>query len=123
MTEPENLFDVLAQITEDETPSAGWNRLQRRQEKFNQIITKHPEILVDMAEVTRRILNATGLKHISFQMVYETCRYNRAVETGDTPWKLDNSLAAYFSRKLMELCPDLDGVFETRVSHADEECA
>src|ERR1035438_1757341 len=58
-----------------------------------------------------------GHERIGIGMLFEVLRWQHAMRTTRSEYKLDNSLRSRYARLLMENEPKLAGVFETRVLH------
>lgn len=88
--------------------------------RFWEFHTAHPEVADALARLARQLARR-GHRRISVAMCWETLRYRTMLGAvpGEEPWRLNNSYRAYYSRWLMELCPDLVGVFEIRESQAE----
>jgi hypothetical protein len=75
-------------------------------------------ILVDLA----RAWKANTNKPIGIKALFERARWELAFRTSTSPdLKLNNSLAPYYSRLIMEQEEDLAGLFRTRKSGADRD--
>ncbi len=61
-----------------------------------------------------------GHKRLGMAQLFEVLRWNQSLETMGDPWKLNNTYRAWYSRRIMELEPDLAGVFATRGSSVDD---
>lgn len=64
-------------------------------------------------------LQARGRKHYGIGGLFEVLRWQRAMETTDHDFKLNNDHRAFYARLLMAKEPLLKGFFATRVSWAD----
>jgi len=63
-------------------------------------------------------MRAAGYTRWSINAAFEVVRYNAALRTTGTPYKLNNSHRAYYARWIMRDVPELRGFFETREGRA-----
>lgn len=84
--------------------------IEQRFEEFHRLNVHVAEIIRQLAlQMWRR-----GAKHGSMKMIFEICRWQYALQTQGSDWKLDNSLTAPYARYIMDTTPALQGFFETR---------
>jgi len=62
----------------------------------------------------------TGRHKLGTKALFERVRWEVRISTGDPDYKLNNNYTSCYARLLMLMEPKLDGVFELRVSQADE---
>ena len=82
-------------------------------EAFEAFHAAHPAVYDELARVARSV-KAKGFKRYGIKACFEVVRYHRMIEGLDGVPKLNNSLTAYYARRLMDSEPDLAGFFETR---------
>lgn len=83
--------------------------------RFDAFIRANPHVL---AEFVRRALDykRAGYRTLRSKRIVEEMRddYKASIDTGGSPWKMDNSLTSRLGRAAMAKCPELAGCFETR---------
>ena len=81
---------------------------------FENFHAAHPEVYNKLVAMTRRA-KAAGRDRIGMKMLFEVLRWEHTVgPRGDDEFKLNNVLTSRYARKIMDLEPDLEGMFETR---------
>jgi hypothetical protein len=114
------MFDPVGQPT----PAAAAHptvRNQRRQgtarpaiqERFLQFHADHPEVLEQIVRLAEQARGA-GRTKTSMKAIFEVIRWNRHVERGAEPFKLNNCFTSRYARLVSEARPDLAGMFEVR---------
>ena len=73
----------------------------------------NPNILREIVQVCLRLRQA-GRSHWSINAAFEVVRYNAAITTTGTTYKLNNNHRAYYARWIMRDVSDLAGFFCTR---------
>lgn len=61
----------------------------------------------------------SGRKRLGMQMIIERARWESAIVTTGSPFKLDNDFAAFYSRMFADHFPQYAGIFSFRKSAAD----
>jgi len=102
--QPELLGSERVAIEQDEVPV---------EERFARFCRRNPWFLKRVAEITYA-KEARGATRVSMKGIFDMVRENDDVSPVG-PWKLNNDWTALASRRVMELYPDLDGIYETRV--------
>lgn len=87
------------------------------EERFQRFHRENPQVYQTLVELARN-LKRCGWTRCSMKMLFEQCRAAYALETNGTPYKLNNSMTALYSRLIQQLEPDLWGFFETRERRA-----
>lgn len=59
-------------------------------------------------------LKRAGVNHFGIAAIFETLRYDAAMQTGRDNYKLNNNYRAFYSRLIMENIKELDGFFSIR---------
>lgn len=90
--------------------------LQEHAEAFDRMNPHIYIALVRLALETKR----NGWRRWSINAAFEVLRHKQGMATHGDDFKLNNSYRAYYSRKIMESVPELQGFFETRCL-AEEE--
>lgn len=92
--------------------------LRERFESFHALNPRVYEALEGMAAM----MVARGRKRISVKMCVEVLRWNYYLQTTDptSPYKVNNSFAAFYARLMLRRHPGWDGLFELRSSEGDE---
>lgn len=83
---------------------------------FEVFHVKHPDVYDELVAMARRAV-AAGHRRLGMKQLWEVLRWNRMLASlpdDDEPWRLNNSYTAFYARLIMDTCPDLAGVFETR---------
>lgn len=83
------------------------------EERFQVFHEKNPQVYQELVKLARR-LKARGHRQIGIQMLFEIVRYQSMLRTSGDPFKLNNDYASRYSRLIMDIEPDLDGLFITR---------
>lgn len=85
------------------------------QSDFEDFHRLNPWVLERMIGMTRDLARR-GRRKVGIGMLFEVLRWQYAMSTTDThsEFKLNNNYRSRYARLIMELCPDLDGIYETR---------
>lgn len=105
------LFSELIEITPDPDET-----IEERFERFN---AENSHVFWAIVELARGA-KQRGMKRWSINGIFEVLRWIRAASTQGDPWVLNNDYRALYARKVMRLCPDLDGFFEVRQRQGEE---
>lgn len=89
-------------------------------EKFEQFHEDNPAVYATLCGLAREWLARTGKPRIGIGQLTERCRWEIAMRTNDPEFKINNNYRAYYARLMMANEPDLAGIFELRMSAADE---
>lgn len=83
---------------------------------------EHPEVYANLVEFARALL-FSGYKRYGIGGLFEALRYEKAVRMGPSAQDLsfNNNYRAYFSRKIMDREPDLEGFFLVRELRSERE--
>lgn len=80
----------------------------------------HPEVFYTLVALAREE-KAAGVSRGSIAALFEIVRRNKRIQTaGLEDYALNNSWRAYYARKIMAICGDLDGFFETRERRSED---
>lgn len=94
----------------DVTYDAG-SSLKQRFMKFHEANPHVYQAIVKKALALQR----NGISRFGIAAIFETLRYDAALQTGGDSFKLNNSYRAFYSRLIMKNFWELDGFFETRI--------
>lgn len=95
------------------------NSLPARFERFDEA---NPHVYRALVSLARRIKGKRPTSTIGIGMLYEVLRWRVYMETeSDEPYRLSNDFRAFYARKIMREEHDLDGIFQTKKSVADNE--
>lgn len=89
-------------------------------ERFAEFHLKSPDVYHTLVALARQWVERTGRRRLGIATLYERARWEIAVTTSDPDFKLNNSYRAYYARLIMAREPDLQELFATRKSQADE---
>jgi hypothetical protein len=87
--------------------------------RFRKFHEGHPEVYAALVRFTREAIARTGRRRVGIAAVYERARWELSLRTSGSP-ALNNSYKAFYARLIMAQEEDLQGVFETRASVADD---
>lgn len=80
----------------------------------------HPEVFYTLVALAREE-KAAGVERGSIAGLFEVVRREQRIRTrGEQDYALNNSWRAYYARKIMATCRDLDGFFETRERRSED---
>ena len=80
-------------------------------EEFHKHNPKVWDTLADLALTMRR----SGRKQYAIKILFNVMRWHHDLNTvDDTPFKLNDGYQAWYSRKIMQDIPELDGFFKLR---------
>jgi hypothetical protein len=88
-------------------------------ERFRAFHEANPHVYEALVGLTREYVRRTGRRTVGIAAVYEAARWELSLQTTEEQPRLNNSFRSYYSRLIMALEPDLEGVFPTRSSAAD----
>lgn len=85
------------------------------EQAFNQFHKDHPEVYYALVRLAYEWRNAGGRK-VGIATLYEKLRWEWHVSglLDADGYKLNNNYKALYARKIMQLHPELDGIFEVR---------
>lgn len=83
--------------------------------RFRQFHEMNPWVFDELVRLTRE-LKSRGHRRVGIGMLFEVLRWHhmRATDDPGSEFKLNNSYRSRYARLIMDECPDLRGVFETR---------
>jgi hypothetical protein len=86
------------------------------QANFKKFHEENPHVYEGLLALTRQAYDR-GRSRIGIKMLFEVLRWNRMIQTNETQFKLNNNYHALYARLIMDLNPELEGIFETRERH------
>lgn len=89
-------------------------------ERFEIFHRDNPQVYDTLLRLAREWTRQTGGRKLGISALFERARWDLALATSDPDFKLNNSYRAYYARLLMHENPDLRGLFDLRVSAADD---
>ena len=87
--------------------------------KFEEFHANNPKVYETLVRLAREWMARIGRHKLGIATLYERTRWEIAIATSDSDFKLNNSYRAYYSRLIMRQEPDLAGLFDLRASEAD----
>ena len=87
--------------------------------KFESFHRENPHVYRTLVQLARQWVNAMGSQKLGISMLFETARWNLAIQTNSPDYRLNNDFRAYYSRLIQRQEPDLAHLFEMRASAAD----
>jgi hypothetical protein len=109
-TQP-SLFDAAAWADAVESPHV--EPAPTVLDAFEAFHATNPHVYRALVQLARDLKNR-GHERIGIGMLFEVLRWQAALVTSDSGFKLNNSYRAYYARHIMDTVPELDGIFETR---------
>lgn len=88
--------------------------------RFEQFHQDNPLVYETLCRLAREWLARTGRRKLGIGQLTERCRWEIALRTNDPEYKINNNYRAYYARLMMANESDLDDLFDTRSSAADE---
>jgi hypothetical protein len=89
-------------------------------QRFEEFHRDNPHVYQTLVKLAREWVNQTGRHKLGIKTLYERARWEIALQTGDPDYQLNNNWTAYYSRLIMRREHDLDGLFDLRISEADQ---
>lgn len=86
---------------------------ERILEKFWEFHFQNPQVYADLRRLALGLVHA-GRKHYGIKSLFEVLRWERALYTTGSIFKLNNNYHALYARILMDDEPELAGFFSTR---------
>mgnify|MGYP006189426609 CR=1 FL=1 len=90
-------------------------------ERFEAFHRANPGFYDTLVGLARRYLLRTGSGKVGAQRLIEIARWDHEIQTASADFKVNNDFAAFYSRLIMLLEPDLDGAIPTRRSREADE--
>jgi hypothetical protein len=95
------------------------NSLPARFERFD---AANPHVYRALVSLSRGLRVKRPTSTIGIKMVYEVLRWRCYMETDtEEPYRLSNDFTAFYARKIMREEHDLNGIFQTKKSIADDD--
>lgn len=110
----ESLLDNL--VVDHPDGHVGPNPETLIRDAFHRFHTENPHVYRHLVKLARRA-KLRGANRIGIGMLFEVLRWQNILETGGDDFKLNNNYRSYYARRIMELEPDLFGIFELRKLH------
>ncbi|OBK92620.1 hypothetical protein A5646_03325 [Mycobacterium sp. 1245499.0] len=89
-------------------------------DRFEAFHRDNPQVYTTLLRLAREWVAQTNGRKLGISALFERARWDLALATSDPEFKLNNSYRAFYARLLMHENPDLRGLFDLRVSAADE---
>lgn len=89
-------------------------------QKFEKFHRENPHVYRVLVALAREWKRRTGRDEIGIAALFERARWEIALATTGSDYKLTNSYRAFYARLIMQREPDLRGLFALRNSIADE---
>lgn len=102
--------DLWAEIVQQHVHTVPAPTIYDAFQAFNEANPHIYDALVNLA----RDLRIRGHWRIGIGMLFEVLRWQTAMVTTDTAFKLNNNYRSHYARAIMADHPDLDGIFELR---------
>ena len=84
------------------------------EEEAQRFHENNPQVAVELLSLAHQ-LRRRGHRRYGIAGLFEVLRYQRALSTYGSEFKLNNNFRAFYARFLMKYDPRLDGFFEVRV--------
>ena len=102
----------------DEPDMSGWEpeRITRYEQMRRQWAAFHdanPDVYLELRRIALALVRR-GRRRYGIGGIFEVLRWQRAMNTTDTDFKLNNNYRAFYARFLMNQEPELAGFFEVR---------
>lgn len=81
--------------------------------QFEKFHKENPHVYTELLALSRQA-HDRGRRKIGIGMLFEVLRWNRLITTTDTKFKLNNNYRSRYARLLMDINPELEGLFEVR---------
>lgn len=103
----------------DAAPPANAKRRPSIAEQYEAFIQAN-DWVVDEVIDRARALRRAGVTRYGVKAIIEAMRYDRALQFGDdgSTFRVNNSVAPLLARHVMDVAPDLRGLFEVRALRA-----
>lgn len=88
--------------------------------RFRVFHAANPDVYRELV-VLARLAQARGRRRYGIKALFEVLRWARAATNSADEFKLNNNLAPYYARQIMENEPALAGFFELRSTTAERE--
>ncbi|MDG4790385.1 hypothetical protein O7626_40775 [Micromonospora sp. WMMD1102] len=117
----DGLFALLDQVAADAARAEPEDDSLSPSEKFWRYHEANPAIYSLLVAFAREWRDRTGRPKLGINSLIERVRWEVAVRTNDPDFKINNNYGPWFSRLIMRQEPDLDDLFHTRRSVADDD--
>lgn len=116
-TQP-SLFDpeLWAEIVAAHNAETGGSEIADAFQTFDE---SNPHVYTALVQMARDLVNR-GHRRIGMKMLFEVLRWQTAMYTTGSTFKLNNNYTSHYARVIMENEPDLRGVFELRALKDDQ---
>lgn len=89
-------------------------------QRFERFHAENPRVYQELMLLAYEWKRRTGGRKLGMKSLYERVRWELALATSDPDFKLNNSFTPFYARLLMLRNPELRGLFDCRISEADE---
>lgn len=89
-------------------------------ERFLEFHQENPHVYRVLVRLAREWVQTTGRKKLAIKTLFERARWELAVHTNASDFRLNNNYTAFYARMIMANEPDLAGIFDLRASEADK---
>lgn len=93
------------------------------EQRFAEFHQDNPQVYAELVKAARLFKRQTGRDRCGMSLLFGRVRWVLSLDTTAPDFKLNNDYAPFYSRLIMAQEPDLDGMFTTRRSIADEVTA
>ena len=87
-------------------------------ERFRAFIYANPHVVDRVIELARE-WKAAGHDKCSMELIFARLRWDEGIATTGDQFRLNDHWTSRMSRHVMNICPDLDGFFNTRTLRSD----
>jgi hypothetical protein len=84
------------------------------QGRFEQFHKNNPHVYRNLVKLARAVRQQNPHAKIGIAALFEELRWQYAIQTTDTDYRLNNNYRSRYARLIEEQEPDLKGIFETR---------
>jgi len=89
-------------------------------ERFERFHAENPQVYGMLRRLAHEV-RSRGIQHMGMRLLFERVRWDMMMMTASCDgFKLNNNFAPFYSRLLMNRCPSLRGMFETRKMAGDQ---
>lgn len=91
--------------------------LARQFERFH---AENPHVYETLVQLAREWVKQTSRRKLGIKTLYERARWEIVLATKTPDYQLNNNYTAFYARLIMHENPDLAGMFNLRLSEADQ---
>lgn len=89
------------------------HREDRIDREFAAFHAENPSVMTELVRLTREA-RTRGLQRVGMKMLFEVVRWDHALRTSGSAFRLNNNFTSRYARAIMAAHPDLAGVYEVR---------